>query len=125
MFELIIKLDEKFNYGIDLYHSIWNNLAIMGGMYIDIIEKREEDPIFLSELLQNNKHTKKIHKEKLFDIIIEIKNALVGENNNGQFSVPKPLWKGVHFWEYLLEKIRATKYPNNISRLSSYFLFKV
>jgi len=124
MFDLISDLDKELSFGVDLYHSIWNNLALFGGMYIDLIEEREENPISLSDLLQNNKHTEKIYKDQIFDIISEIKNRLVGVNFNGQWSVPEPLFNGTRFWEYLFEKIRRKEFADKISRLNAYFLFK-
>jgi len=124
MFELIAKLDEKLNFGVDLYHSIWNNLARFGGKYIDIIEEYDENPILLSVLLQNKKHTNKIYKNQIFNIITKIKNTLVGVNYDQQWSVPQPLWNGTRFWEYLFERVRVTNFKDKVSRLDSYFLFK-
>jgi hypothetical protein len=124
LFELITALDEKLNVGVDLYHSIWSNLAMLGGDYVDLIEKHEEDPILLSDLLHNEKHTEKIYKEQLFEIILDFKECLVGKNYNGQFSVPKPLFNGTRFWEYLFERMRKINFVDRISRMDSYFLFK-
>jgi len=121
LFDLIIETDKKINMGVDLYHSIWRNLATWGGQYIDRIESLNE-PIALSSLLMNNKHDNFILKQQIYDIIFDIQD-ICQRQSSSQWSVPDPINNGTNFWEYLYEKRRKKNFNNICSRLNSYFVF--
>lgn len=110
------ELDTYYNYGLDLYICLYNNLCLYGGDYLDFKRKECGDCIDIYNLTSNENHIgQKIMFEDLLKISYEIYDTI------DYYIMGLPI--GVYLCEYMFEEERKKNFIHAISRLDSFFVF--
>lgn len=116
-FDKICELDERYNYGLDLYVCLYNNLTLYSSDYLQNIYSSYGNSINIYNLTSNEQHRDDyINFNNLLNISYDLYPSI------DFYIIEIPI--GIYLSEYIFEEMRKNNFSDKISRLDSYFVFK-